>query len=286
MKPLTLRRTGRNCRTMGLFGIVPNHLQGLSLQQIAQLPIVVDDRSSPLGDWFEIEDGQRDELFLVGNLTNCEQVAGGMESGRLRVASNVGDFLAPKMCGGQVEIEGSAGRYAGGELAGGLVIVHGNCDQYAAAAPPGRKRGMNGGLLVIHGHCDQWLATRMRRGTVIVHGNVAAGCASRMIAGNVVLCGQYIEPLASHMARGTLLILHPGPLGRAPAGFTAPESVELSYLKILVNSFSEQLPQHLQSPHLPPNVWRSLGDRVQRGLGEIIWLNAQESPQESLVAHA
>lgn len=286
MSFMTLRPKQTEARRLDLFGIVPNRLNDLPLSDIGQLPIRVDDRPCGLGEYFEVTEGERDTLLCEGDFSKCDAVGGGLENGAIIVEGGVGDHLADRMTGGSVRVSGSAEKFACSSLRGGVVEVNGNCGEYAAAAAPGAKRGMNGGVLVVHGDCDQWLGTRMRRGTVIVHGNVAAGAASRMIAGTLVLCGEVASPLAAYMARGTILMLSRATALTAPAGFTDPEHTELSYLKILLNEIAPYLPKHVQQHGLPTDVYRSLGDRVNRGLGEIIWVNAAVEAADSHVAHA
>lgn len=296
MSSFTLKKTNNEARCIDLSGIVPSRVNDLPLNEILQLPIRIDERPAVVSDGFEVMDGDRATLVFEGDLSNCDYVGGGLDGGRIIVAGSVGDFLADQMRSGVIEVAGSANRFACSGLRGGLVRVASDCGEYAAAAAPGAKRGMNGGMLVVGGNCDQWLATRMRRGTVIVHGNVAAACASRMIAGTLVLCGQVEFPLAANMARGTILLLGHQVVCTAPAGFTDPEHTELSYLQILINEIATFLPDRIRSEHTSSAIsgslifrspiFRALGDRVNRGLGEIIWLNTELKRTAPHVAHA
>ncbi len=296
MSPLTFRKTDTVARCIDLFGIVPSRVNDLPLNEILQLPIHIDEKPAVVSDGFEVIDGERATIAFEEDLSNCDYVGGGLEGGRIIVSGSVGDFLADRMRSGVIEVAGSANRFACSGQRGGLVRVAGDCGEYAAAAAPGAKRGMNGGMLVVSGNCDQWLATRMRRGTVIVHGNVASACASRMIAGTLVLCGQVEFPLAANMARGTILMLGHQVVCTAPAGFTVPEHTELSYLQILINDIASYLPDQIRSEHASSAisgslkfrspVFRALGDRVNRGLGEIIWLNTEVNRTEPHLAHA
>ncbi len=272
MSSLTLRPANTAPRRINLFGIVPNQVKDLPLSEIFRLPIRIEERAAVVGDCFEVVDGDRATIVLDGDLSNCDYVGGGLDGGRILVTGSVGDFLADRMRDGVIEVRGSADRFACSGLRGGLVHVAGDCGEYAAAAAPGAQRGMNGGFLVVNGNCDQWLATRMRRGTVIVHGNVAAACASRMIAGTLALCGQVDFPLAANMARGSILLLGHEGVCTSPAGFTEPELTELSYLRMLINDIAPYLPVRICKERIPAVVFRAMGDRVNRGLGEIIWL--------------
>ncbi len=286
MSALTLRRKERTSPRIRLYGIVPNALGPLSLFEISRMAIEVDGQPSELGQWFDVQEGDRDRLVLEGDLQNCDSIGGGMQLGQMTVQSSVGDHLAQRMRGGALTVNGSAGSYACGEMTGGQVEIHGNCGPYAASAIPGQQRGMAGGICVIHGDAGPWLATRMRRGLVVVLGDIAAGCASRMIAGTIVVCGHVQQPVGSGMARGTIVVHGPSSNCSVPSGFTAPEHTELSYFRILMSEVSEFLPEQKQLTPYPATVWRSLGDRVQRGLGEIIWTSDVRVDDADVMAHA
>lgn len=275
MNGLTIRCLQPSPQRINLFGVVPNRLANLTWSQIQQLPIESDELTRPLREWFEVIEGDRTSIRFVGDFSNCDHLGGGLENGTVQVDGDAGDFVADRMTGGKLTVSGSVGRYACSRLRGGIVSV-GDCGNYAASANPGAALGMNGGILVVRGNCGPWLATRMRRGTVIVHGDVAAGCASRMIAGTLILCGLVAEPLAANMNRGTILLLGPTADCSAPAGFTDPEHSELSYLQLLMNAAAPFLPSQNLSEGFPRTVWRSMGDRVNGGLGEIIWGTAKQ----------
>ncbi len=286
MKPLTFRFPDSAKVDLNLLGIVPNRVRDLDLSAIQQLPIEVGGKAAAIGEHCEIADGAREEIHFEGDLSRAHQVGGEQTDGRLVVLGSVGDALAARMTGGFIEVRGSAGRFAGGNLRGGVVDIAGDCGEYAASAAPGQKRGMSGGTLVIRGNCDKWLATRMRRGTVIVHGQVAAASAYRMIAGTLAFCGKVELPLGTDMSRGTILMLGKHSPCVAPPGFTAPEVTELSFIQILMNDIAQHLPLSLRPKALPETVMRSIGDRVHRGLGEIIWMDAQVRVADSILAHA
>ncbi len=286
MNPLTIRFPTSPSLHLNLFGITPNQCDERTLDEILALPIEANDQPTKLGDHCEVIDGKRDQLLFEGDLSRCDYVGGGLTAGRIVVNSSVGDYLADKMSGGQIEVSGSAGRFACSSLKSGLVSIDGDCGPYAAAAAPGATRGMNGGALVIRGNCAEWLGERMRRGTVVVHGRTAAASASRLIAGTLVLCGPVDYPFAANMSRGTILMLGHQVVCTAPDGFTEPEHTELSFLRILLNAIAPHLPTALRSDKIPAVVFRSLGDRINRGQGEVIWINTRSEETEQLPTHA
>lgn len=272
MSPLKLLLKSTVRGRINLQGATPDQLADLDLPSIAAWPIAVDGKVAALGQAFEISDGERERWLLSGDLRRCDFVGAGMRDGEIVADSSVGDHLASRMRGGSVEVLGDAGSHAASSLRGGSVSIAGNVGCYAAAPAPNQTRGMSGGELIIAGNADQWLASRMRRGLVIVHGRVASGCATRMIAGTVVICGQIAAPLGSSMARGTLLLLDPPQqfLSEGIVGFTNPSPSQLSFLPLLLEHIAPKLPEVLSS-QLSASMWlRSMGDRSELGLGEVL----------------
>ncbi len=141
MSTLTLRATRPSPYRLNLFGIVPNRLAGLTQADIRQLPIGVETGTGRLGDWFELIDGEREKITFAGDVSNCDGLGGGLESGLIEIDGNVGDFLADRMTSGELIVRGSAGRYACSSLRGGHVSIEGNCGEFAAAGGPPRTRG-------------------------------------------------------------------------------------------------------------------------------------------------
>lgn len=286
MSPLKLQLKPSVRGPINLQGATPDRLADLDMPRIAAWPISVDGSSAALGQVFEISDGERDRWLLSGDLRRCDFVAAGMRDGKIIAASSVGDYLASRMRDGRVEVRGDAGNYAASSLRGGSVSIAGNAGRYAAAAAPNQTRGMSGGELIIFGNADQWLASRMRGGLVIVHGHVASGCATRMIAGTVVVCGHIATPLGSSMARGTLLLLDPPQelLSEGIVGFTHPSPSQLSFLPLLLQHIAPRLPEELSS-QLGASMWlRSLGDRSDLGLGEVLLRQAAGSRQADSIS--
>ncbi len=270
---------------VSLLGAVPDLWLERSLAEIAAWPIEVDRRPATLGQAFEISDGSRSQWLLAGDLRRCEFIGAGMRSGDIRVDASVGNYLASGMRGGSVVVQGDAGAYAASSFRGGKVTIEGNVGPYAAAAAPGQSRGMADGELIIHGNADQWLASRMRRGLVVVRGDVAPGCATRMIAGTLALCGRVATPVGCGMARGTLLLLEPQEslLKEGLLGFTEPCPCQLSFLPLLLQQIAPHLPADVAN-ELTDRGWRrSVGDRAELGLGEVVLREAAEHPSASRI---
>lgn len=272
MSPLKLHLKPGVRGRIDLRGVTPDQLADQDMKGVADWPIAVDERPATLEQVFEISDGARDRWLLSGDLQQCDFIGAGMRAGEIVVSSSVGDCLASRMRGGSVVVHGDAGSYAASSLQGGNVNIVGNTGCYAAAAAAGQPRGMSGGELIIGGNADQWLASRMRRGLVIVHGQVASGCATRMIAGTVVVCGSIAAPLGTGMTRGTLLLLEPSQdlLSQGIVGFTQPSPSQLSFLPLLLQHIAPKLPSEMAGRINAAEWLRSLGDRAELGLGEVL----------------
>jgi len=277
---------------MHLSGITPTRLSALTIEEITQLEIQVDEQAQPLGDWWEVSrpstsDPSREVLHFEGDCSRCDAIGGGMQGGSLEVHGHVGDDLGKGMQSGTLLVHGHAGRFAAAELRGGQIEIQGNAGEYAAAAAPGQSRGMRGGLLIVHGACDRWLGARMRRGMVIARGPVAAGCAARMLAGTIVLADTVESPLGCGMRRGTIIMTAPNKFDTAQLlpGFTVGEQCELSYLPLLWNAIAKHLPPQTLTQLGQERPLRSLGDRAQHGLGECIWFPGPASGQDSAPAN-
>ena len=220
---LKLRCPPPGLHRVNLYGLTPARLRRLTLAEIAQVAIPIDGQPQPLGDWFEIRDGDRDQLCLEGDLSRCDFLGGGLDGGSIEVLGGAGDRLAESMTGGQLLVRGDVGQWASSGQRGGLVRIQGSAGAYLGGAVAGRKHGMRGGTLVVCGDVGPWAAARMRRGTIVIHGQVEVGLGMRMIAGSVVCCGQVHPHWGCGMQRGTLLNLRQ-PIDPIPAfGFSAAE---------------------------------------------------------------
>lgn len=277
MSQLTLKRRRESTQKLNLFAVVPNLLCELPSDEIEQLLVRADDVLTPLGEHFEVVDGAREQLVIEGELENCEAIGGGMRSGVLKVHGSVGNHLASSMRGGTLYVDGSAKKFACSNLLAGAVEVSQNVGDYAAGAVEPNSKGMRGGTFVVRGNAGRWLATRMRRGTVVVCGDVKEAAFTRMLAGTVVVCGAAKMPLATAMKRGTILLLGESnaDMKACVPGFTAAETVELSFLPILIRQLQQYLPVEI----LPSSarVQRSIGDRADGGQGELIWCSTDQA---------
>lgn len=263
-----------------LRGVIPSQLRSLTLSEIEQLPIQVDDLTQKLGDWFKIRgDAAHLELTIAGDCGCCDSIGYGLDGGTLRVEGDAGDLLGHRMKVGELLVSGNVGRNCASQMRGGMIKVAGNASDYAGGANSTERQGMRGGLLVIHGSVGKCAGHRMRRGTMIIHGSVDSGLAMRMIAGTIVCCGDAKPEIGCSMRRGTIVLLQEK-LKQLDdlSGFTELEDAELSFLPILLKSAIPHLPTTFRqkfpddSSQLPRRGLRGLGDRARGGLGELIIL--------------
>jgi formylmethanofuran dehydrogenase subunit C len=277
-----------NSQRLNLCGIVPHRLLDKSIQEIRDLELKDCDSPAVVGDLFEVSEGQRDRLALVGLKPYCDFVGGDMQSGWLDIEGTVGDHVASGMRGGTLTIAGSTGQYACSGLRGGRVIVQGNIGDFAAAAPPGKLTGMSGGSFVVEGSCGRWLGSRMRRGTVVINGSVDLGCASRMIAGTIAIAGEVAMPFGYGMARGTVMLMAADAWGKkcSPPGFTDFTPCESSFFPMLVRAIYDHAPWWELDELLSCHWHRALGDRAEGGYGEILMRATVAELNSHRVGHA
>lgn len=270
MSSLTLRLRDTIRDRVDLTDIVADRVLGLDVDSVADLRIEADGRPRRVADMFEIVDGARDRLVLVGDLTRADHVGAGLKFGTMVVESSVGNRVASGMVGGQLIIAGDAGDYAGSGLRGGVVRIEGRVGDYCGGALPGHRRGMRGGVCWIGRSAGKYLGYRMRRGTMIVIGSTGPGAGARMIAGTLVVLGTMQPPIAIGMRRGTLVAAGQT-VPPVHAGFTPPEATRLSFLPILWQWLESYLPAEAIGSLRCGSTMRAMGDRANGGLGEIVW---------------
>ena len=198
--------------SVGLAGIVPEHIRGLTPSSIARLPVLADGRPALLGDLFTIAgNGCDGRIDCVGDFSRMHYVGAGMQTGGISVAGPVGRHAGDGMTGGTLSIGGDAGDWLAAGMAGGEVLVQGNAGDNAAGALPGHDHGVRGGLIVINGDVGCLAGARMRRGLLGIGGNCGAAAAFEMRAGTVLVAGRVGPRSGLGMRRGSLIALSDAP---------------------------------------------------------------------------
>ncbi len=193
------------------------------------------------GELFEIKRTDKNGLTLRGDLRLAVNVGAGMEGGRIRAESSVGDGAGARMRGGELRVCGGAGRNACAELQNGFVLIEQN-------AADGLARCVRRGTIVVGGAAEGEVCAGLRGGTVLLLGGAAD--ESRLARG---------------MCRGTILL----PAGtRAPDGFRLAADVDLVFLRLLFLRLRERGVS-------VPEGWnggtftRFVGDAAGLGKGEL-----------------
>ena len=193
-------------------GVTPDRLVGLSLAEIARLPVMADERPCDLADVCHvrgtIDDGR---IECHGDFSRGHWLGAGMQWGEIVAEGSVGRHAGEAMTGGRFSIGGDAGDWLAAELAGGTVHVSGNAGDNAAAALPGSRHGVCGGVVIVEGRVGGLAGARMRRGILAVGGGCGAAAAFEMRAGTVLVIGTVGPHAGVGMRRGSLVAASAAP---------------------------------------------------------------------------
>lgn len=185
--------------------ICPDHLANRSRGEIEDLPVFYGRRKMKLGELFEVEGENSDNIVLQGDLRQVKKIGQRMTRGRITVQGNVGMHLGAYMRGGEIMIEGDAGDWAGAHMQGGRIWIRGNAGHLLGAAYRGEKRGVNRGVIVVEGNAGREVGAQMRRGLIVVLGDVGEFAGTKMIAGTILVSGRLGARAGAGMKRGTIV---------------------------------------------------------------------------------
>ena len=189
-------------------GITPERVAGLSLLEVAKLPVQHGNRREELGQFFDVTAGPvvpGTDLHFAGDTRNVKHIGAGMSAGFVFVENTVGMHTGAGMSGGRLVIDGGAGDWLGAEMRGGSIEVRGNAGGQIGAGYRGSRRGMRDGTILVRGSAGDEVGLRMRRGMIVVEGDCGEFAGSAMIAGTLVLLGDIGGRAGAGMKRGTLL---------------------------------------------------------------------------------
>lgn len=202
---LVLTRRASSPIPLEVEGIIPGKLAGLSLDDIAKLPVHHGNRSEPLAEWFDVSGDATDGVLrFAGDTATVKHVGAGMTSGRVEVEGGVGMHAGAGMRGGTLRVDGDAGDWLGAEMKGGLISVNGNAGSQVGAAYRGSRRGMAGGEIHVRGSAGDEVGLLMRRGLIAVGGACGEFAGASMIAGSVLVFGRLGGRAGAGMKRGTI----------------------------------------------------------------------------------
>ena len=265
MSALTLTLRAAPQGRVDMSGILPATLAGLSVAEIASLPLIMDGRPVALGELFDVVPGEANRLVICTD-TNCLDYLGkSMTAGTIIVEGPAGHYTGQNLRGGELVIRGHAGHFAASGMKGGLLRIVGNTGDWLGAALIGDRAGMAGGVVAVEGDVGSRVGDRMRRGLILVRGRAGDACATRLLAGTLVIAGGCGDQPGFGLRRGSLI------LGRAlatlPTTFNDAGVVDLPYLGLLRRHADGILPGVV--PVLS-RVRRYVGDLAYGGKGEIL----------------
>src|SRR5215207_7866229 len=119
-----------------LDGILPEHLSGLSLLEVAKLPIQHGNRWEPLGAFFDVTPDRHRlaDLHIAGDTRNVKHIGARMTRGSIFVEGPVGMHPGARMSGGSLTLDAGAAGWLGAEMKGGEIEVRGRAGDLVGAA--------------------------------------------------------------------------------------------------------------------------------------------------------
>jgi formylmethanofuran dehydrogenase subunit C len=203
---ITVRPRTRFTIPLEAEAIRPETMGGLSLADIARLPVVQGNAQVSLGEFFTVE-GQPDDLMrLEGDFSGVKHIGRSMTRGRIEIHGDAGMHLGADMRGGEIVVHGNAGDWAGAEMRGGLLRVMGNAGHLLGAGYRGSEKGMRGGTILVAGKAGSEVGCTMRRGLIAVGGGAGDFAGVMMIAGTIIILGEVGIRTGAAMKRGTIVV--------------------------------------------------------------------------------
>ncbi len=248
--------------------LTPDRLQGLSREQIADLPLQYGNRILTAGAAFLIEGEDTGHLVFRKAQAKLDYIGRGMTCGRIEVEGDAGSYLGMQMKGGRIDITGQVDAYAACELKNGTVVIGGNAGDFLGAALPGNKKGMAGGIVLVKGNAGDRVGDHQRRGIILIEGQVGTYLGSRMTAGTIAVLGQVGDNPGYAMGRGTLLLAQP-PAHIAPT-FSDCGLHTLGFIPLLLKSVNHLDTRFAHLSDQLKRVRRYAGDRCSLGKGELL----------------
>ncbi len=192
--------------------IRPDHINRMTVAQIAELPVQHGNAQAPLGDFFEvIGDAGDSHIRIEGDCSRVKWIGAGMTLGRIEIDGDIGMHLGSEMKGGQIRVKGNAGDWVGAEMLGGRIHVQGNAGHLVGAGYRGSRLGMRGGTIMIDGNVGNEIGSAMRRGLIAIGGKTGDFPGVSMIAGSIFLFGEPGIRVGAGMKRGSLVLFDSQP---------------------------------------------------------------------------
>jgi formylmethanofuran dehydrogenase subunit C len=268
---LTLSLRDEPVHRIDLSAVRPDRLSGATPEKIARLGLSCGNRRMQVGELFEITGEDPQDLVIRNSCARLDAIGAGMETGRIRVYGNTGDYLGMGMRGGNIEVHGDSGHWTASGMHNGMIHLRGSCGDFAGAAIPGDHRGMRGGTLLVTGNAGDRTGDRMRRGYILIEGDTGDYCGARMVAGTIAVLGKVGIAAGYGMRRGTLLFRQLPP--SLPATLNDCGEHRLGFLHLLLDSFADLDSRFSRLDKGQLRVRRYAGDLACDGKGELlVWV--------------
>lgn len=268
MSALSLRLKSPPGQRIDMSPLVPDHLAGMTTDQIARIPLWCGRHEVPVGDLFALQGRADDQIIIHADSDRLDRIGAAMTRGEIRVEGDAGAYLGQQMHGGSLQVSGNAGLCAGNGLAGGSIHIDGDAGDFLGGSISGERQGMRGGRIRVRGSAGDRVGDQQRRGLILIEGDCGDYCASRMVAGTILVLGQAGSDSGFAMRRGTLLLS--GKPRTLPPTFGDSGEHNLGILSLLLRELQQQTGLRLVSRG--NRVQRWLGDLGCAGMGEIlIW---------------
>jgi formylmethanofuran dehydrogenase subunit C len=245
----------------------PAVVLGASLTKIEKLPATVGNQALALAELCRIRRTEgAGKLVLAGDTSRLDFLGWRMESGRLIVVGDAGDWVGAEMCGGAIEVGGDAGDCLGLAMQGGLLRVAGRAGERVGAAHSGRAAGMMGGVILVGGNAGREVGAGMRSGVIQICGNAGEDAGMRMLAGTIGVAGGLGKHAGVGMRRGSILA---GKSGKLLPGFLPSGPADEEWLRIYLR-WAGGMGLTLPVRWLRSGMVRFTGDHLGLGKGEIL----------------
>ncbi|MEZ6117306.1 MAG: formylmethanofuran dehydrogenase subunit C [Pirellulaceae bacterium] len=206
--PVCLKLKSSTTIPLEVEGITPARCAELSLKQIADLEMYHGNRTTTVGEWFDVSGDASDQhLRFEGDCSGVHWIGAKMDGGQITIAGNGGRHIGSEMTAGQILVEGNVGDWLGGELHGGRIHVHGNAGHLVGSAYRGSRVGMRGGEILVHGDAGNEIGHSMRRGLIAIGGRTGDLIGFNMRAGTILAFGETGIRHGAGMRRGTIGLL-------------------------------------------------------------------------------
>ena len=271
MTALTLTLRDKPRHRIDLAAVCPDRLSGSRSEDVARLSLVYGNRRVQLGELFDVTGQDPNDLIIRNSCDRLDAIGAGMETGKVCIHGDTGDYLGWGMQGGTIEVHGDSGHWTASGMRNGIIHINGNCGDFAGAAIPGDHQGMRGGTLLVNGNAGDRSGDRMRRGRILIEGDAGDYCGTRMVAGTISVLGKVGISPGYAMRRGTLLFAqHPV---STPPTFNDCGEHTLGFLRLLLDSFAELNSRFSQLDRNRLRVRRYTGDLACDGKGELlVWV--------------